>query len=98
MPDALDDELMRFPKTGRFLEGRLRHDMTPEERQILEDAVFEEAQIDNPTRILEHGKVYDHSTMLIEGVVILTIDGPDTRYGVSFHVPGDFVDLHCFAI
>ncbi|MEM7701765.1 MAG: Crp/Fnr family transcriptional regulator [Pseudomonadota bacterium] len=64
----------------------------------MEDSIAETAVIDKPSRILEHGEVYNHSTMLIDGFVIRTIDGPENRYGVSFHVPGDFVDLHCFAL
>lgn len=72
--------------------------MSDDEKRILEDSIAETAIIDKPTRILKHGEVYDHSTMLIEGFVIRTIDGSDSRYGVSFHVPGDFVDLHCFAL
>ncbi|MEM7689889.1 MAG: Crp/Fnr family transcriptional regulator [Pseudomonadota bacterium] len=92
------DELQRYPKTGRFLAGRLRHDMSEAEKEILEDSVAEVAIVDKPTRILKHGEVYDHSTMLIEGFVVRSIDGSDSRYSVSFHVPGDFVDLHCFAL
>ncbi len=41
---------------------------------------------------------YDYSTMLIEGFLLRTLDGEDQRHAVSFHVPGDFVDLHCFAL
>lgn len=96
--DPITEELNRYPKTGRFLTGRLRHDMSEEEKRILEDSVSEVAVIDKSQRVLEHGEVYNHSTMLIEGFVVRTIDGPETRHGVSFHVPGDFVDLHCFAL
>lgn len=91
-------ELMRFPNTGRFLAGRLRHDMSQQERDILEASITKVTEIEKPTRILEHGKVYEHSTVLIEGFVVRSIDGADTRHAVSFHVPGDFVDLHCFAL
>ncbi|UAB79583.1 Crp/Fnr family transcriptional regulator [Erythrobacter sp. SCSIO 43205] len=94
----LESELSRWPTTGRFLAGRLRHAMTEEERDIIEDSIHEVATIEKPTRILEHGAVYHRSTMLIEGFVVRTIDGPENRHAVSFHVPGDFVDLHCFAL
>lgn len=30
--------------------------------------------------------------------MLRTLESDDRRYGVSFHVPGDFVDLHCFAL
>ena len=94
----LDAELQAYPLTGRFLFGRLRHDMTEDERQVLENAIERVEVNDRPTRILERGAVYDHSTILLEGFILRTLDGPDQRYGVSFHVPGDFVDLHCFAL
>lgn len=96
--DSITEELRRYPNTGRFLTGRLRHDMSDEERRILEDSISEVEVIGKSKRILEHGEVYNQSTMLIEGFVVRTIDGPETRHGVSFHVPGDFVDLHCFAL
>ncbi|MEO0461781.1 MAG: Crp/Fnr family transcriptional regulator [Pseudomonadota bacterium] len=98
LEENLHEELRRFPITGRFLAGRLRHDMSQEEREILETSISEIVEIKKPTRILNHGEIYDHSTMLIDGFVIRSIDGPENRYGVSFHVPGDFVDLHCFAL
>ena len=94
----LANELARWPNTGRFLAGRLRHAMSLEEREILEKSIFDIATIEKPTRILERGKVYDQSTMLIEGFVVRTIDSAESRHAVSFHVPGDFVDLHCFAL
>ena len=36
--------------------------------------------------------------MLIDGFMLRTLDGDGKRHAVSFHVPGDFVDLHCFAL
>lgn len=96
--ESITKELANYPNTGRFLTGRLRHDMSDDEKRILEDSISEVAVIDKSKRIVEHGEIYNHSTMLIEGFVVRTIDGPETRHGVSFHVPGDFVDLHCFAL
>lgn len=91
-------EFAAYPLTGRFLMGRLRHDMSDAEKALLETLIEETVTLTRPTRILEKGKVYTHSTMLIDGFVLRTLDGPLQRYGVSFHVPGDFVDLHCFAL
>jgi CRP-like cAMP-binding protein len=54
--------------------------------------------IDRPTRLVTARQRCGHSTMLIEGFMLRTLDGPGKRYAVSFHVPGDFVDLHCFAL
>ena len=50
------------------------------------------------TRLLERGDVTDRSTMLIEGYVFRTIESGDRRYIVGVQVPGDFVDLHGFAL
>lgn len=91
-------EAAAYPLTGRFLMGRPRHDMSEPEKALLELLVEETVTLTRSTRILEKGKVYTRSTMLIEGFMMRTLDGPLQRYGVSFHVPGDFVDLHCFAL
>jgi CRP-like cAMP-binding protein len=91
-------ECAAYPLTGRFLAGRLRHDLSDEEKRILEDAVEQVETLGESQRILKHGRVYDHSTMLIDGFILRTLDGPRQRYAVSCHVPGDFVDLHCFAL
>ena len=36
---AIADELQRYPRTGRFLMGRLRDARSPEERQEIENVV-----------------------------------------------------------
>lgn len=91
-------EVAAYPHTGRFLMGRLRHDMSEPEKALLETLIEDTVTITRPTRLLEKGKAYTHSTMLIDGFVMRTLDGSSQRYGVSFQVPGDFVDLHCFAL
>jgi CRP-like cAMP-binding protein len=91
-------ELATFPLTGRFLMGRLRHDMTEAEKALLESLIEDTRTLTRPTRILEKGRVYNQSTMLIDGFVLRTLDGTQNRYAVSCHVPGDFIDLHCFAL
>jgi CRP-like cAMP-binding protein len=91
-------EVEAFPLTGRFLMGRLRHDMFEAEKALLESMIERTRTLARPERILEKGKVYSYSTMLIDGFVLRTLDGVQNRYAVSFHVPGDFVDLHCFAL
>ena len=91
-------EAARFPNTGRFLMGRLRNAMSEEERTLLEAMVERTEWIERPTRLVASGTACNHSTMLIEGFMLRTLDGPDKRHAVSFHVPGDFVDLHCYAL
>ena len=95
---ALADERDLYPKTGRFLAGRLRHDMSDAEKAELEEMVGDVRTIPDGGRLVSRGDECSHSTMLIEGFMIRTLESEDRRYAVSFHVPGDFVDLHCFAL
>jgi CRP-like cAMP-binding protein len=92
------DELEQYPLTGRFLMGRLRHAMTDEEKRIIEGLVASVETFSEPATILERGQLCDRSTMLIEGFVLRTIVEEDHRYIVGIQVPGDFVDLHAFAL
>ncbi len=92
------DEAARYPNTGRFLMGRLRDAMTTEERAHLESLIERTEWIERSTRLVVAGSSCRHSTMLIDGVMLRTLDGEGKRHAVSFHVPGDFVDLHCFAL
>ena len=94
------DELQRYPLTGRFLAGRLRHDMSETEKTELE-AMVEKIEVhEDGARIIRRGQTCSHSTMLIDGFMLRTLESEDgaRRFGVSFHIPGDFVDLHCFAL
>ena len=91
-------ELETYPLTGRFLAGRLRHDMSDSEKAEIEGMVGDLETVEDGTRIVTRGDDCDYSTILVEGFMLRTIDGNDRRHAVSFHVPGDFVDLHCFAL
>lgn len=91
-------ELDRYPLTGRFLMGRLRHAMGEREKAILEDSISETREFSKPHRFLSRGDVCDYSTMLVEGFMVRTIYENDRRYIVGIQVPGDFVDLHAFAL
>jgi CRP-like cAMP-binding protein len=91
-------DLGRHPLTGRFLMGRLRHAMTEREKDLLESMVEETEVHSRPATILSRGDVAARSTMLIEGYILRTIHQEGRRFVVGFHVPGDFVDLHAFAL
>lgn len=91
-------EAIHYPATGRFLLGRLRDAMTQEERALLESMIERTEWIDKSTRLVERGVDCDYSTMLIEGFMLRTLDREGRRHAVSFHVPGDFVDLHAYAL
>ncbi len=92
------DDLEAYPLTGRFLMGRLRHALSTEEKQVLESLVETVEALDEPTTILARGKLCDRSTMLLEGTLLRTIEQGERRFIVGVHVPGDFADLHCFAL
>ena len=92
------NELEKYPLTGRFLMGRLRHAMSDAEKAIVESLVEGVEVLERPTTILERGRVCGRSTMLIEGAILRTIQKDGRRFIVGMHVPGDFADLHCFAL
>ena len=99
---TLDEELHAFPLTGRFLFGRLREALSREERAALEALPEEIAHYTRSARIVEAGSACNRSTLLVEGFIMRGLDaghgGEHKRSALSVHVPGDFVDLHCFAL
>lgn len=94
----MQKELSEYPLTGRFLMGRLRHAMGTREKEILESSISEVVDFEKGHRLVTRGEKCDHSTMLIEGFAIRTIVENGRRYVVGIQVPGDFVDLHAFAL
>ncbi|MEL7691727.1 Crp/Fnr family transcriptional regulator [Citromicrobium bathyomarinum] len=99
---TLEEELREFPLTGRFLFGRLRQTLTLDERRIIENLPEEVAHYGSSSRIVEAGTSCNRSTLLIEGFIIRGLEKRsgegEKRSALSLHVPGDFVDLHCFAL
>ena len=99
---TLEEELREFPVTGRFLFGRLRQTLTHEERKALEALPEEIATYETSSRIVKAGSACNRSTLLIEGFIIRGLERRngegEKRSALSLHVPGDFVDLHCFAL
>ncbi|OYW45894.1 MAG: transcriptional regulator [Sphingomonadales bacterium 32-68-7] len=91
-------DLDRHPLTGRFLMGRLRHGMTEDEKDLIEALVEETVTVSGPTVVLARGVLAERSTMLIEGYILRTVTENGRRYIVGINVPGDFVDLHSFAL
>jgi CRP-like cAMP-binding protein len=92
------EDVARYPLTGRFLLGRTRHALGEREKELLESSIEEVREYDRPHRILARGELVSSSTMLIEGFILRTIQERDRRYVVAIHVPGDFVDLHAYAL
>jgi CRP-like cAMP-binding protein len=88
----------RFPLTGRFLMGRLRHAMTADEKKLLESMVMEVRTLADAEVLVRRGVETNLCSILIEGFMIRTVKTEDLRSIVSIQVPGDFVDLHAFAL
>ncbi|EAQ11326.1 CRP-like cAMP-binding protein [Maritimibacter alkaliphilus HTCC2654] len=87
-----------YPLTRRFLQGRSREALSEREKGILEDLVEDVERFTAPHVILERGDVVNRSTILIEGMIARIIAQDGKRHIVALHVPGDFVDLHAFAL
>ncbi|MEH6723443.1 MAG: Crp/Fnr family transcriptional regulator [Qipengyuania sp.] len=87
-----------FPLTGNFLAGRLRHNLSLDDLQYIEGLVENVEEHDDGARLLSRGIKTDRSTILIEGYIFRTIESEKKRYITGVHVPGDFVDLHGFAL
>jgi CRP-like cAMP-binding protein len=92
------DELDQYPLTGRFLMGRLRHAMSEDEKAAVESLIQQTDMLDGQTKVLARGELCNRSTILIDGYMMRTIEDRGRRFVVGLHVPGDFVDLHGFAL
>lgn len=92
MPDS------RYPLTGRFLQSRLHHALSEHEKGVLEGLISKVETVPRDTMLVERGDLIDNSTMLIEGYMLRTVREDNERHVVGFQVPGDFVDLHAFAL
>lgn len=88
----------QFPMSGRFLQGRLRHAMSTREKLVVEGLIAETRVLSREEFLVRRGDVCDFSSLLIEGYMMRTIHEGGRRGIVSFQVPGDFVDLHSFAL
>ena len=93
-----DIRTAEFPLTGAFLAGRLREHLSADDLQYIENLVDIAEDHRDGTRLLKRGVVTDHSTILIEGYVFRTMEAGGKRYILGVNVPGDFVDLHGFAL
>lgn len=91
-------ELEAFPLTGRFLMGRLRHAMSEEEKAIVESLIERTESLEGQAVIQARGELCTRSTLLLDGYVLRAIENHGRRFVVGLHVPGDFVDLHAFAL
>lgn len=85
--------------TELFLKGRGRDTMTTEDVTMLEDSIEEVRAIPARTIVIRRDERVRYSSLLLEGVMCRYMDDRQgNRQIVAFHVPGDFVDLHGFAM
>jgi CRP-like cAMP-binding protein len=98
LASTVQRELERYPRTGRFLMGRLRSALTDGEKQLVEDVIENEHDLAGGELIARRGADCSTSTMLIEGFAIRVIERGGQHHIVSLQVPGDFIDLHGFAL
>ena len=98
MPNDLQDELQRYPRTGRFLLGRLRSALSVAERQLVEDLIESEENLPAGQMIARRGRECSTSTILIEGFARRVIERNGYPHIVGLQVSGDFIDLHGFAL
>ena len=89
---------MQFPKTGKFMQSRLRHAMTSHEKRQVEDLITEVEEVEGDRILIHRGDFCGQSMMLIDGFMLRTIHEGGQQNIVGFQVPGDFVDLHAFAL
>lgn len=88
----------RYPMTGRFMQGRVRHAMGEHEQDLLESLVEKTEMYNGPHPIIQRGAIAEYSTILIDGFIVRSIVRGGKRHIVCVHIPGDFVDLHGFAL
>lgn len=95
-PNALAET--DFPHTEHFLSGRLRKHLSREDLHYIEDLVEDTLPIASRDTLVERGQRVDRSGILLSGFMLRTIETGDGRCIVGIDVPGDFVDLHGFAL
>ena len=85
--------------TARFLLGRARGAMAPGDAEALEQAVVEVREAPARQVLIAAGQVARHATLLVDGFACRYMDDRNGhRQLVSIHVPGDFIDLHGYAL
>ena len=87
-----------FPLTGDFLAGRLRHRFGAEDLGIVEGMMAGPRSLRDGERLIARGETVLNATILTDGFMLNRIVKDGKRHIVGLHVPGDFVDLHGFAL
>ena len=78
--------------------GRARHALSDEEQLTIENMMGTPRRLKHGEQMFDAGDYLNVSTMLVEGVLVRTIERSGRRHIVAIHLPGDFVDLHAFPL
>jgi CRP-like cAMP-binding protein len=81
-----------------FLKGRLRHAMTAREMALLDSLIERTERVPDGHVVQRRAEPAARSTLLLKGFIARAIEEEGTRHIVGLQVPGDFVDLHTFAL
>lgn len=74
-------------------------ELSDAERRVLEGAISETRTFPAGAVVVRQGTPVTISTLLVEGFMTRRVDAQDgRRHLVAVHVPGDFVDLHAYAL
>jgi CRP-like cAMP-binding protein len=87
-----------LPITGGFLAGRMRDQFNADALERLENIVGAPRTLADGERLIRRGETATTASILVEGYMLRAIEKLDRRFIVGVHVPGDFVDLHGFAL
>ena len=92
------DHSTPYPLTGDFLRGRLRERFDPAHLAVIEGMMGSARYMADGERLVARGETILRATILVEGFMFSRIVKDGKRFIVGVHVPGDFVDLHGFAL
>jgi CRP-like cAMP-binding protein len=85
-------------RTRLFLEGRLRHAMSEREKTLLDELMTTTERVPDGHVVQARAIPANRSTLLLDGFIARIIEADGNRHIVGLQVPGDFVDLHAFAL
>ena len=87
------------PITQLFLKGRLDDALLPEERSALEGCIEDIIDVEGRRSFIQRADTRDVSYYLIDGYMARYLDDRNgLRQSVGIQIPGDWVDLHSFAL
>ncbi|MET1756849.1 Crp/Fnr family transcriptional regulator [Novosphingobium sp. RD2P27] len=85
-------------QTRLFLKGRLRHAISDQEAALLDALVDETERVPDAHLVQRRAVPANRSTLILDGFVARIVADDDRRSIVGLQLPGDWVDLHAFAL